>query len=57
MAAWGFTYRTHLVWVKDRIGTGLGSLPESWRIQEVGALLAIEPRGRVPLCCANGAPV
>ena len=27
MAAWGFTCRMHLVWVKDRIGTGLGSLP------------------------------
>jgi N6-adenosine-specific RNA methylase IME4 len=22
MRAWGFTYRTHLVWIKDRIGTG-----------------------------------
>jgi hypothetical protein len=22
MAAWGFSYRTHLVWVKDRVGTG-----------------------------------
>jgi N6-adenosine-specific RNA methylase IME4 len=22
MRAWGFTYRSHLIWIKDRIGTG-----------------------------------
>ena len=28
-----------------------------WRIQEAGALLAIEPQGRFLFCCASGAPV
>lgn len=41
MAAWGFTYRSHCVWKKDRPGTGY------WFINE-HELLLIGTRGDVP---------
>jgi N6-adenosine-specific RNA methylase IME4 len=39
--AWGFTYKTHLVWVKDRVGTGY------W-VRSQHELLLIATRGNVP---------
>jgi len=39
--AWGFAYRTHLVWVKDRIGTGY------W-FRSCHELLLVATRGDVP---------
>jgi N6-adenosine-specific RNA methylase IME4 len=41
MAAWGFTYKTHVVWEKDQIGTGY------W-VRSVHELLLIGVRGNVP---------
>jgi len=41
MAAWGFTYKSHFVWVKDRIGTGY------WN-RNKHELLLIGTRGDVP---------
>jgi N6-adenosine-specific RNA methylase IME4 len=41
MAAWGFAYRTHIVWLKDRIGTGY------WA-RNKHELLLIGVRGDVP---------
>lgn len=46
MAAWGFTYRSHCVWRKDRPGTGY------WFISE-HELLLVGTRGDVP-CPAPG---
>jgi N6-adenosine-specific RNA methylase IME4/ParB-like chromosome segregation protein Spo0J len=41
MRAWGFSYKTHLVWVKDRIGTGY------W-VRSQHELLLIGTRGNIP---------
>lgn len=41
MAAWGFAYRSHFVWVKDRMGTGY------WNRNE-HELLLVGVRGSVP---------
>ena len=41
MAAWGFTYKSSLVWVKDRIGTGYWS-------RNKHELLLVGTRGHVP---------
>jgi N6-adenosine-specific RNA methylase IME4 len=41
MEAWGFTYRSHIAWVKDRIGTGY------W-VRNRHELLLIGTRGDVP---------
>jgi len=41
MAAWGFAYRTHMIWEKDRTGTGY------WA-RNKHELLLIGSRGRVP---------
>lgn len=41
MAAWGFEYRSHLVWVKDRVGTGYWARSQH-------ELLLIGSRGMVP---------
>jgi N6-adenosine-specific RNA methylase IME4 len=41
MEAWGFTYRSHFVWLKDRIGTGY------W-VRNQHELLLIGTKGRVP---------
>ncbi len=41
MAAWGFTYRTNLVWVKDKIGLG------HW-VRQQHELLLIGRRGHFP---------
>lgn len=41
MAAWGFTYKSHLVWAKDRIATGY------WN-RNKHELLLIGSRGEVP---------
>ena len=41
MPAWGFTYRSHLVWVKDRAGTGYWARSQH-------ELLLIGTRGSVP---------
>jgi N6-adenosine-specific RNA methylase IME4 len=41
MAAWGFAYKSNLVWVKDRVGTGYWS-------RNKHELLLIGTRGRVP---------
>jgi len=39
--AWGFEYRTHIVWVKDRIGTG-------YHARNQHELLLIAKRGEMP---------
>lgn len=41
MAAWGFTYKSHAVWVKDRVGTGY------W-FRNQHELLLIGTRGDIP---------
>ena len=41
MAAWGFSYRSHCVWVKDRVGTGY------W-FRNNHELLLVGTRGEVP---------
>ena len=41
MPAWGFTYRSHLVWAKDRAGTGYWARSQH-------ELLLIGTRGSVP---------
>jgi N6-adenosine-specific RNA methylase IME4 len=41
MRAWGFAYRTHCVWVKDRIGTGY------W-FRNRHELLLVGVRGKIP---------
>jgi N6-adenosine-specific RNA methylase IME4 len=41
MAAWGFAYKTHIVWSKDRIGSGF------W-LRNEHELLLIGTRGNVP---------
>jgi N6-adenosine-specific RNA methylase IME4 len=41
LAAWGFTYKSHCVWIKDRIGTGYW-----WRNKHELLLLGV--RGDVP---------
>jgi N6-adenosine-specific RNA methylase IME4 len=41
LAAWGFKYVSHLVWVKDRIGTGYWS-------RNKHELLLIGTRGKIP---------
>jgi N6-adenosine-specific RNA methylase IME4 len=46
MAAWGFTYKSHFAWVKDKCGTGYWS-------RNKHELLLIGTRGHVP-CPAPG---
>lgn len=41
MAAWGFTYKSHCIWTKDRIGTGY------W-FRNAHELLLVGTRGNVP---------
>jgi N6-adenosine-specific RNA methylase IME4 len=41
MAAWGFDYRSHFVWIKDKVGTGYGT-------RNAHELLLIGVRGKVP---------
>ncbi len=41
MAAWGFDYRSHFVWIKDKVGTGY------WT-RNAHELLLIGVRGKVP---------
>jgi N6-adenosine-specific RNA methylase IME4 len=41
MAAWGFTYRSHAIWLKDRIGTGY------W-FRNRHELLLVGTRGEIP---------
>ncbi len=41
MAAWGFEYKTHLIWAKDRAGTGY------W-LRGRHELLLIGTRGAIP---------
>lgn len=41
LAAWGFAYRSHLIWLKDRIGTGYWS-------RNKHELLLIGTRGAIP---------
>ena len=41
MAAWGFSYKSHIVWAKDRIGTGY------W-VRNQHELLLIGARGNIP---------
>ncbi len=41
MAAWGFTYKSHVVWLKDRIGTGF------W-FRNQHEVLLVGTRGDVP---------
>jgi N6-adenosine-specific RNA methylase IME4 len=50
MAAWGFTYRTHMVWVKDRTGTGY------W-VRSRHELLLIGTRGEAPAPAPGDQPV
>ena len=50
MAAWGFAYRTHIVWVKDRIGTGY------WA-RNKHELLLIGTRGNVPAPAPGDQPL
>ena len=46
MEAWGFTYKTHFIWVKDRTGTGYWNLNQH-------ELLLVGTRGDIP-CPAPG---
>jgi N6-adenosine-specific RNA methylase IME4 len=41
MRAWGFTYKSHFVWVKDKLGTGF------WN-RNRHELLLIGTRGKIP---------
>jgi N6-adenosine-specific RNA methylase IME4 len=41
MAAWGFAYKTHAVWLKDKIGLGY------W-LRGKHELLLIGTRGKIP---------
>ena len=41
VAAWGFDYRTNLVWVKDKIGTG-------YHARAQHELVLIGRRGQIP---------
>jgi N6-adenosine-specific RNA methylase IME4 len=41
MAAWGFTYKAHVVWLKDKIGLGY------W-VRSKHEILLIGTRGRIP---------
>ena len=41
MAAWGFKYKSHMVWVKDRTGTGY------W-FRNAHELLLVGTKGRIP---------
>jgi N6-adenosine-specific RNA methylase IME4 len=41
MAAWGFTYKSHFAWIKDRIGTGYWS-------RNKHELLLIGTKGQIP---------
>lgn len=41
MSAWGFAYKSHFVWVKDRIGTGYWS-------RNKHELLLVGTRGKIP---------
>jgi N6-adenosine-specific RNA methylase IME4 len=41
MSAWGFGYKTHCVWVKDRVGTGY------W-FRSMHELLLVGTRGQIP---------
>ena len=41
VSAWGFTYRSHLIWKKDRIGTGY------W-FRNVHELLLVGTKGNIP---------
>ncbi len=49
MAAWGFGYKTCMVWIKDRIGTG-------WWARERHELLLIGSRGDMPPPLPKGRP-
>jgi N6-adenosine-specific RNA methylase IME4 len=44
MKAWGFTYKTNLVWVKDKLGTGY-----YFRAQHELLLLGVKGKPNVPL--------
>ncbi|MCB9993097.1 MAG: S-adenosylmethionine-binding protein [Hyphomicrobiaceae bacterium] len=50
MAAWGFTYRSHLVWTKDRAGTGY------W-FRNAHELLLVGTRGNVPAPAPDTQPL
>jgi N6-adenosine-specific RNA methylase IME4 len=50
MAAWGFTYRSHLVWRKDRVATGY------W-VRNLHEILLIGTRGHVPAPAPGDQPV
>jgi N6-adenosine-specific RNA methylase IME4 len=50
LRAWGFTYCTHLVWAKDRIGTG-------YRVRSKHEVLLIGTRGEVPAPVPGSQPV
>ena len=41
MRAWGFTYRSHFVWIKSRVGTGY------WN-RNAHELLLVGTRGKIP---------
>lgn len=47
--AWGFTYKTNMVWVKDKIGLG-------WYCRNQHELLLIAERGEMPLPAADIRP-
>lgn len=49
MEAWGFTYRTNMVWVKDKIGTG-------YYVRNQHEHLLIGRRGNMPLPEAGSQP-
>jgi N6-adenosine-specific RNA methylase IME4 len=49
MQAWGFTYKSHWIWVKDRIGTGYWS-------RNMHELLLIGTRGQIPAPAPGSQP-
>jgi N6-adenosine-specific RNA methylase IME4 len=50
MAAWGFAYRTHFVWLKDKIGLGYWARSQH-------ELLLVGTRGEVPAPAVGAQPI
>ncbi len=55
---WGFTYKTNMVWVKDRIGTGfyVRGMHELLLICTKGAMTPINPNSTPPITSVINAP-
>ena len=55
---WGFTYKTNMVWVKDRVGTGfyVRGMHELLLICTKGAMTPINPNSTPPITSVINAP-